>query len=152
MIQRKSTRYPTLARKSFSLVGKQTTEATNEILWATWGRLKFIHLSRPDKNKLRSETRTERFRLILYTASEIGSFESTSETQIGQNQTKQNHAGLKFSTKLFIFTWQAYWTKNRLARSWLNRSLPDPNRINPKCNLIRNLTQHKLNSACTRIK
>jgi len=73
-------------------------------------------ISTPGKIDLRPETRTKQLEPILDLTSEIDSLGSRPKTQSDLNRAIPEP---KFSTKLLIFTWQAYWIKN-----WLTRSRP----------------------------
>ena len=97
------------------------------------------------KTNPRSETRTERFGSIPNQTSEIGLPESKSETRIDPSRTMPD---LKFFTKLLIFLWQAYWTKNRLTRRQSEPKFTQPksNQSEMSLNLKHDPTQTEPNS------
>lgn len=104
-----------------------------------WSSSFVIHTENPviyrsGKIDLRPNTRTKWPGPIPDPTSVIGSLESGCETRIIPNP--------KFLTKLFIFTRQAHWTKNRLIRGqpeW-NFTQPKPNRPEISSD-IRNITR-----------
>ena len=91
------------------------------------------------KTDLRSETRIRWFRPLSDSTFEIGWVESRPEIWIDLNRT------ISDPNEVAYFTWQVYWTKNRLTRGWLNWSSLDQHRTDPKYYLIQDMIRLKSN-------